>query len=158
MEVADCDLKEYIESNHEVLTFEDKLKFCIKILEGIKEIDSNDFYHRDIKPDNIFIVNGKWKIGDLGLIAGRNLDYELMDHIQKLKKINNGKNIIVFSTLNRLNSNIPIMFYTGLPTYNRFPSLRELDFLVKNSYKIIVLTNIEIPAYIKSTPALVVLN
>ena len=82
MEVADCDLKEYIESNHQNLTFEKKLKLCIEILDGIKEIDESELYHRDIKPDNIFIVDGKWKIGDLGLVAGRNLDYNI-DEVSK---------------------------------------------------------------------------
>lgn len=76
MEVADYDLKDYIESKHEKLTFEHKLKLCIEILDGIKEIDINKLYHRDIKPDNIFIVNDKWKIGDLGLVGGRGLDYK----------------------------------------------------------------------------------
>ena len=79
MEVADCDLKEYIENKHKELTFEQKIKFCREILEGIKEIDLYEFYHRDIKPDNIFIVNDKWKIGDLGLVGGRGLDYEIIE-------------------------------------------------------------------------------
>jgi serine/threonine protein kinase len=78
MEAADYDLKEYIELKHEELTFEHKVKFCKEILEGIKEIDSHKLYHRDIKPDNIFIVNGKWKIGDLGLVGGtRDLNFTI---------------------------------------------------------------------------------
>ncbi|WP_282148395.1 protein kinase domain-containing protein [Algibacter lectus] len=76
MEVADCDLKDFIEKNHSILDYESKIKFCIELLEGLKEIDLNKFYHRDIKPDNIFIVDGKWKIGDLGLVDGRQLAYE----------------------------------------------------------------------------------
>lgn len=76
MEVADYDLKEYVEKEHNSLSLESKINFCIEILEGIKEINLNDLYHRDLKPDNIFIVDGKWKIGDLGLIAGRNLDHD----------------------------------------------------------------------------------
>ena len=35
------------------------------------------FYHRDLKPDNIFIVDKTWKIGDLGLIASRDQDYNI---------------------------------------------------------------------------------
>ncbi|MCA0151717.1 protein kinase domain-containing protein [Winogradskyella vincentii] len=77
MEVADCDLKEFIENHHTDLDYASKIKFCIELLEGLKEIDSNNFYHRDIKPDNIFIVNGTWKIGDLGLVDGRQLEYKL---------------------------------------------------------------------------------
>jgi len=76
MEVAESDLKEFIENRHSGLDYDSKIKFCIELLEGIKEIDSNNFYHRDIKPDNIFIVDGKWKIGDLGLVGGRQLEYK----------------------------------------------------------------------------------
>jgi serine/threonine protein kinase len=76
MEYADDDLKGYIEKEHSNLPFENKLKFCIEILNGINDLYSNELFHRDIKPDNIFIVEGKWKIADLGLVAGgRNLNY-----------------------------------------------------------------------------------
>lgn len=86
----------------------------------------------------------------------RNFDLKLMESIQKIKK-ENGKNTIVFSSTNRLNSNISIMFYTGLTTYNRIPSVDEIDFLVKNSYRIIVLTNVKLPTYIKQTSSLIII-
>jgi serine/threonine protein kinase len=77
MEAADSDLKDFIENKHGNLGYEDKLKLCIELLEGLKELDSNNYYHRDIKPDNIFIVKDKWKIGDLGLVDGRELEYRI---------------------------------------------------------------------------------
>ncbi|MBK6331109.1 MAG: protein kinase [Bacteroidetes bacterium] len=33
-----------------------------------------------MKPDNILFVNGNWKIADLGLVDGRQLDYEILDY------------------------------------------------------------------------------
>ncbi len=72
MEFAEYDLKSYIENNHQKLTIDEKLSLCISICEGIKELYSLGYYHRDIKPDNIFIVDGVWKIGDLGLVDERN--------------------------------------------------------------------------------------
>lgn len=45
---------------------------CLQIAQGIKELNDLGYYHRDIKPDNVFLINGTWKVGDLGLIQMRN--------------------------------------------------------------------------------------
>jgi serine/threonine protein kinase len=71
MEYAESDLKEYIELNHDSLDIYEKLAFCISLCEGLNELFSIGYYHRDLKPDNIFIIRGVWKIGDLGLIDDR---------------------------------------------------------------------------------------
>ena len=71
MEFAEFDLKNYIEINHGSLDIDEKLSLCISLCEGLKELYSLGYYHRDIKPDNIFIVNNVWKIGDLGLADDR---------------------------------------------------------------------------------------
>jgi len=73
MEYAQSDLKRYIEENHNNLRTYEKLGFCISLCEGIKELYTLKYYHRDIKPDNIFMVDNGWKIGDLGLIDDRKL-------------------------------------------------------------------------------------
>lgn len=70
MEYAKWDLKLYIEANPN-LSLPEKVALCLSISEGINELVSLDYYHRDIKPDNIFIVDGEWKIADLGLMAER---------------------------------------------------------------------------------------
>lgn len=71
MEYADMDLKNFIESKHNELTIDTKVNLCISLARGLNELNSLNVYHRDLKPDNIFIAeNGQWKIGDLGLIAG----------------------------------------------------------------------------------------
>jgi len=83
MEKADIDLKDYILSKKDVDS-QEKVKFCINIFDAIKQLHIDDYYHRDIKPDNIFLFyeDGEereklvWKIGDLGLVADREKDYD----------------------------------------------------------------------------------
>lgn len=77
MEYAPYDLKKYIETNHDQLTINTKLNLCLSIAQGLKELYSLSYYHRDIKPDNIFICGNVWKIGDLGLLAERNDPHEI---------------------------------------------------------------------------------
>jgi serine/threonine protein kinase len=72
MEYAESDLKQFIEA--EKLSINEKVKLCLRIAQGLKELDDMNYYHRDLKPDNIFIIDSDWKIGDLGLVAFRNLD------------------------------------------------------------------------------------
>lgn len=79
MEYAAFDLKTFIEANHSILTLDEKLSLCISICEGLKELYTLGYYHRDIKPDNIFMVGSDWKIGDLGLINDRKRNNDLDD-------------------------------------------------------------------------------
>ncbi len=74
MEKADNDLATYLEENRFDFTPNQKLTFCVNILNGIKQLHSAGIYHRDIKHDNILVVNGEFKIGDLGLVRFRNDD------------------------------------------------------------------------------------
>lgn len=74
MEKADDDLASYLEKNRFDFTPNQKLTFCVNILNGIKQLHSIGIYHRDIKHDNILIVNNEFKIGDLGLVRFRNDD------------------------------------------------------------------------------------
>lgn len=76
MEYADSDLKSFIESNLD-LTLEEKIDLCLSLAQGLKELWSLGYYHRDIKPDNIFFVNSVWKIGDLGLLSKREEQSEI---------------------------------------------------------------------------------
>ncbi|MDP1762366.1 MAG: protein kinase [Sediminibacterium sp.] len=71
MEYAPYDLKTYIEAFHDQLSLDIKLNLCLSIAEGLKELESLNYFHRDIKPDNIFISGEVWKIGDLGLLSER---------------------------------------------------------------------------------------
>ena len=82
MEKADTDLKEFLLKNTDI-DEQDRVQYCLDIFTAIKELHDEDFYHRDIKPDNILLFlddqeNEKviWKIGDLGLINHRDKDYD----------------------------------------------------------------------------------
>ena len=72
MEYAEYDLKSYLEEEHEEYDEASRVELCLQIAQGIKELNDLGYYHRDIKPDNIFMINGTWKVGDLGLIQMRN--------------------------------------------------------------------------------------
>lgn len=87
MEKADSDLKKYLIDDKMELDFQEKVKLCHDIFKGIRTIHNLNYYHRDIKPDNIFLFFNKssgldeatsftWKIGDLGLARHRDKDYD----------------------------------------------------------------------------------
>jgi serine/threonine-protein kinase len=45
-----------------------RVTVCLQMLEGLAFLHAKDIAHRDIKPDNMFLVNGSdIKIGDFGL-------------------------------------------------------------------------------------------
>lgn len=72
MDCADCDLKQFLETND--LDKKEKVLICYQIASGLGELHTIDCYHRDIKPDNILLFGNELKIGDLGLIRYRNDD------------------------------------------------------------------------------------
>ena len=75
MDYADSDLKQYLEE-HDIDKSE-KLDLCLQLAEGLNDLNELGYYHRDIKPDNILIYHeSQWKIGDLGLVTRRDLDYD----------------------------------------------------------------------------------
>ena len=82
MENADSDLERHLQENEFDLPRKIDLMQqaigCIKALHGIS------FRHRDLKPDNIFVINGKLKVGDLGLIERADLDYSLDSTREKI--------------------------------------------------------------------------
>lgn len=76
MEVAEGDLKSYMETEFPEMELEGKICICLDIAKAISGLLSLEYYHRDLKPDNIFVVDGHFKVGDLGLISKRNEDYD----------------------------------------------------------------------------------
>jgi len=88
MEKADSDLGSYLLSNPLALDEQERVKLCIDIFNGVSSLHNLNFYHRDIKPDNVLLffqdVDGEdvdarkfiWKIGDLGLCQHRDKDYD----------------------------------------------------------------------------------
>lgn len=72
MDYADCDLRKFMDENRKEMDYKSKVELCLQIAKGLNELYSLGYYHRDLKPDNIFIFDDSdWKIGDLGLIAKR---------------------------------------------------------------------------------------
>ena len=60
----------------------EKMDLCLQLAEGLNDLNRLGYYHRDIKPDNIFIFQGsRWKIGDLGLVTHRELDYDRQNEL-----------------------------------------------------------------------------
>jgi serine/threonine protein kinase len=79
MEKADEDLASFLVRNRFDFTVNQKLTFCVSILNGIKQLHGVGIYHRDIKHDNILVVDGALKIGDLGLVRFQNEDFKQFD-------------------------------------------------------------------------------
>lgn len=76
MELCDFTLKDYLMSWADYDSFDDKIDIIIQIIKGLEYIHSKNIIHRDIKPDNIFIIANNSethinkytvKIGDFGL-------------------------------------------------------------------------------------------
>lgn len=77
MDYANQDLRTYMDSMRENLDDYAKIDLCLQLSRGLKELYDLQYYHRDLKPDNILFVNGNWKIGDLGLMSYRNDDMDM---------------------------------------------------------------------------------
>ncbi len=76
MELCDFTLKEYLLTWSEHDSNENKIDILIQIFKGLKYLNTKNIVHRDIKPDNIFLLNTSnslklknylVKIGDFGL-------------------------------------------------------------------------------------------
>lgn len=77
MEKCDCNLKEYL-NNNEIETGQ-RLLLCFEIAKTINELHKYKIYHRDIKAENIFFIDNKPIVGDLGLIDHRNSDFAIYE-------------------------------------------------------------------------------
>lgn len=53
----------------------DALRLCRQVLTGLEHLHGCGLLHRDVKPQNVLIVNGEAKLADIGLVArpGRDL-------------------------------------------------------------------------------------
>ena len=49
-----------------VLPEKEALGYLAQLLDAFKELNKNNVMHRDLKPDNIFLSDGKVKLGDFG--------------------------------------------------------------------------------------------
>jgi serine/threonine protein kinase len=85
MEEAESDLTHFL-TEYE-LAISQKLLLCADLLRILKGLHSLDIYHRDIKPDNIFMLGGKPVFGDLGLVNYRHVDSDMDDFDEKIGPI-----------------------------------------------------------------------
>jgi len=82
MEKGDLDLSDYLSVNG--LSLQGKMQLCFELIRSVKALHEIGIYHRDIKPDNIYYVDGRWKIGDLGLMRYRDEDYDIDEPNEKI--------------------------------------------------------------------------
>lgn len=82
MEKASDDLGTYLTKI--TPTIQQRVLLCDQILNSLSVLHEMGIYHRDIKPDNIFFIDGIWKIGDLGLIGYRDEDTDLDKENEKI--------------------------------------------------------------------------
>lgn len=76
MELCDFTIKDYLMTWAEYDSIDEKINILIQIIKGLEYIHSKNIIHRDIKPDNIFLITNNLnpetnkyqvKIGDFGL-------------------------------------------------------------------------------------------
>ncbi|EOR93960.1 hypothetical protein ADIARSV_2794 [Arcticibacter svalbardensis MN12-7] len=75
MEKCDFTLNQYLQDEGDDLNVIQKTMLCHKILEGVQQLHEYKIYHRDIKHDNIYFLDGEPLIGDLGLVDFQDTDY-----------------------------------------------------------------------------------
>lgn len=101
MELAECTLEDYL--NRPGITDDIRLDCIRQILYIMSEVHKKDIIHRDLSPNNIFILSGRLKIADFGL----------------------GKDLKVFTSHQTLHTNSLGQYYYCAP--EQFMMLKEGD-------------------------------
>jgi len=70
MDLADSDLSSLIQNNK--LSKDEKIKVIFDVMAGLEFLHNRGLIHRDMKPENILLFNGVYKISDFGLIKNLN--------------------------------------------------------------------------------------
>ena len=65
MDQMDTDLRNYLQQNHNQITWEERFQFVFQIINSLNKIHFENAIHRDLHSGNILRVNN-WRIGDLG--------------------------------------------------------------------------------------------
>jgi serine/threonine-protein kinase len=71
MELADCSLRDldgaYREADKGGIPVTDLLRYCGETAEVLDFLNNRNVVHRDVKPDNVFVVGRHAKLGDCGM-------------------------------------------------------------------------------------------
>jgi serine/threonine protein kinase len=137
MELCDFTLKDYLMTWSEYDSLGEKIDIIIQIIKGLEYIHSKNIIHRDIKPDNIFLITNNLnpelnkylvKIGDFGLCK-KYIGFET----NKKKKENT---LNTLNTLNKLDKLIVEYDSDNLGLNNITNNLSKLytDFKSMDSY------------------------
>jgi serine/threonine protein kinase len=82
MENAQSDLRRFLAENE--LGLDQKFDVCDQLIDGLFALHGIGYYHRDLKPDNILLVDGRWKVGDLGLLSDREAHGQIDKKYEKI--------------------------------------------------------------------------
>lgn len=101
MELAETTLEQYVRNNP--LSDINRITCIYQVLQIMTEVHKRDIIHRDLSPNNIFIISGQLKIADFGL----------------------GKDLNVFTSHQTLHTNAVGQYYYCAP--EQFMMLRNAD-------------------------------
>ncbi len=66
MPLADKSLQDYLDENSGIISLDDAIKVAKDVATTLREITGR-VVHRDIKPHNILLLNGSWRLTDFGI-------------------------------------------------------------------------------------------
>ena len=68
MEMADIDLRKYLQQNHDQLIWKERIRITFEIIDALYSIHKENSIHRDLHSGNILYsqLNDVWLISDLG--------------------------------------------------------------------------------------------
>lgn len=66
MELCESDLRKKMCESQNKFKEEDCIDIFCNIMNGFRVLVENECIHRDVKPENILIKGGRYKIGDFG--------------------------------------------------------------------------------------------
>ncbi|RIB25859.1 kinase-like domain-containing protein [Gigaspora rosea] len=69
LELAECELREYIKRNFNTITWKDRINIIWDMATSIKEIHDQNLIHRDLHPHNVLVGQDIVYIADLGQAA-----------------------------------------------------------------------------------------
>lgn len=81
--------------------------------------------------------------------CNREAELRLMTNIKKLPELLGKDKYVVFLTNERINSNIPIMFYTDYLAYDFIPNQKQIERIKMQSWKIAILDSGNLPDFIR---------